>query len=151
MGHLVSIVYRPRDAESSAEAYTRVPLQNTELVAGFGIAGDAKGGGPERHLNIMSQETLQQLGAEGFSVEPGRMGEQLILSGLDVNALPAGARIRIGQTACVMVGIPRTGCGKFERNQGKLKQEAAGRLGMMARVDVGGLIAVGDPVAVLSE
>ena len=85
MGNLVSIVYRPANAESSPEAYARVPIAAVELVAGFGIEGDAKGGGKDRNLNIMSAKTMGQLGTEGFTVEPGKMGEQLILDGLDVD------------------------------------------------------------------
>jgi MOSC domain-containing protein YiiM len=51
----------------------------------------------------------------------------------------------------VEVVEPRTGCGKFEQHQGKLRQAAAGRLGVMARVLVGGSIQVGDPVRLLAE
>ena len=119
MGKLVSIVYRPANAESSPEAYARVPIAAVELVAGFGIEGDAKGGGKDRNLNIMSAKTMGQLGSEGFTVEPGKMGEQLILDGLDVDSLPTGALLKIGDTACIEVTTPRTGCSKFERCQGK--------------------------------
>ena len=151
MGKLVSIVYRPADAQPSEESYTRVPLSEAELLKGKGIAGDAKGGAGDRNLNIMAAETLGALATEGFTVEPGRMGEQLILEGLEVNSLPEGARLQIGDRACVVLTIPRTGCSKFERQQGKLREEAAGRLGMMARVEVGGRIAIGDTVTVLDS
>ncbi len=150
MYKLVSIVYRPETAQSSPEAYTRIPLTEANLVAGYGIDGDAKGGGSDRNLNIMSAETMKELGSEGFTVEPGKMGEQLILDGLDIDSLPKGARLKIGDTACVVVTIPRTGCSKFERFQGKRRDDAASRLGMMARVEVGGKIAVGDTVTIVS-
>jgi MOSC domain-containing protein YiiM len=146
---LTSIVYRPRNAQASAEGYTREPLKNALLVAGHGIEGDAKAGGCGRNLNIMSAEVLEQLAAEGFVVGPGRMGEQLILSGIDVNSLPVGARLQIGETARVELTGPRTGCAKLERHQGISREVGAGRIGMMARVEAGGRIAVGDAVTVL--
>jgi MOSC domain-containing protein YiiM len=149
VGRLVSIVYKPAGAAVFPAGYTRVPLQEAELVAGHGIAGDVKGSGRDRQLNIMSAETTARLGAEGFVTEAGKLGEQLVLTGVDVDALPGGARLRIGEAACVEVTIPRTGCAKLELHQGKPRQEAAGRLGMMARVVVGGRIAVGDPVTVV--
>jgi MOSC domain-containing protein YiiM len=149
MGELVSVVYKPKDGAASAEGYTRVPLQQAQLVAGYGIEGDAKGGDGERQLNIMSTESLQMLAREGFHTGPGRMGEQLIVAGLAVDSLASGARVRIGERACVEVVKPRTGCAIFEQHQGKLREEAAGRLGVMARVLVGGLIRVGDPVRLL--
>jgi MOSC domain-containing protein YiiM len=146
MSQLASIVCKPRDAKLSETGYTRAPRQQVELIEAYGIDGDAKGGGPDRHLNVMAAETLQALAREGFHTAPGQMGEELIIAGLAIDCLPSGARLRSGESACIEVVEPRTGCAKFERHQGKLRQEAAGRLGVMARVVAGGPIRVGDPV-----
>jgi len=150
MGELVSIVYKPQDAVSDAAGYGRTPLREARLVVGHGIDGDAKGGSPKRHLNLMAAEAVQTLADEGFCASPGQLGEQLILSGVAVDALPMGTRLQIGPSACVELTEPRTGCGKFERHQGKQKEEAAGRLGMMARVVAEGTIRVGDPVRLVT-
>jgi MOSC domain-containing protein YiiM len=149
MGQLLSIVYKPRDAVSDVAGYARPPLPEARLIVGHGIDGDAKGGSPNRHLNIMAAETVHALQGEGFRASPGQLGEQLILSGIDVDALPVGTRLQIGASACVELTEPRTGCGKFERHQGKRKEEASGRLGMMARVIAEGIIRVGDPVQIV--
>lgn len=149
MGRLTEIVMRPKGAPCSETGYTRVPLSEAQLVEGYGIQGDAKGGAEMRNLNIMSAETLQRLATEGFVTEPGRMGEQLAVSGVDIDALPAGARLQIGDAACIEITKPRTGCSKLERYQGKPLRASSGRLGMMARVIRGGRIAVGDNVVLL--
>lgn len=149
MSKLASIVYKPQDALPSEEGYTRVPLQEARLVAGYGIEGDAKGGHPERHLNIMSAETVQTLGGEGFRTAPGQLGEQLLLAGLVVDDLLPGTHLQIGETARVEIVRPRTGCVIFEKHQDRQRQEAAGRLGMMAQVVESGVIRVGDSVKVL--
>ena len=99
----------------------------------------------------MSQERLEELSTEGFQATPGRMGEQLIVAGLDLNSLPNGTRLQIGETACVELTEPRTGCGTFERHQGKNREDAAGRLGMMAHVVAEGVIALGDSVQVVES
>jgi MOSC domain-containing protein YiiM len=148
MSELVSIVYKPRKATPTEDGYTRVPRQQALLVADYGIEGDAKGGSPKRQLNVMSARVVEELTAEGFQAAPGQLGEQLIVEGVEVDALPLGTRLTIGEQACVEIIEPRTGCGKFERYQGRSPKEAAGRLGMMARVVIGGEIAVGDPVRV---
>ena len=77
------------------------------------------------------------------------MGEQLILADVEIDGLPAGARLRIGWSACIEVTKLRTGCGKFERCQGRSKEEARGRLGQTARVVTAGIIRIGDPVHVV--
>lgn len=146
MSEVISIVYKPEGSESRPNSYTRLPLTEAQLIAGYGIEGDAKGGGTERHLNIMSDETLAALNAEGFLTKPGELGEQLIVKGLDVDSLPVGTRLKIGEAALVEVAVPRTGCAVFERHQSKSPKLATGRLGVLAKVIEGGKIRVGDPI-----
>ena len=150
MGELISIVYKPQGAAPQEGNYTRLPLQEAHLVVGQGIEGDVKGTGATRQLNVMAIGSVEDLAGEGFRANPGSLGEQLILAGVEIDSLPAGARLRIGENACIEVTEPRTGCGKFERYQGKRKEEARGRLGQMARVVIEGTIRVGDLVQVLA-
>src|SRR5207237_263547 len=103
----------------------------------------------QRQINVMSAEALHVLADEGFKTRPGELGEQIVIEGLDVNALPVGARIRLGATAIIEVTMPRTGCDRFEHIQGKFKGLVRGRLGAMVRVVAGGPIAVGDPASIV--
>ena len=150
MALIVSIVYRPRDAATPRpeEHFTRERLERARLVEFQGIEGDAKGGSGDRQLNVMLAEALAQLRHEGFKTGPGELGEQIVIAGLDPAALCPGARLKLGG-AVIEVGIPRTGCARFEAIQGKSKQLAKGRLGVMARVVTGGVVAVGDAVEAL--
>ena len=149
---ITSIVYKPDGTVSDQENhYLRVPLNSANLITGHGIEGDRKGGHPKRHLNLMSFETLEALREEGFSTLPGQMGEQIVIQGLDVEHLAEGDRLQFGDQACIEVVSHRTGCQHFEQVQGKSPQQAAGRMGIMAKVVVGGAINVGDPVKLLQE
>ena len=150
MGELISIVYKPKGADAAEGSYTRLPLPEARLVVGSGIEGDTKGAGKTRQLNIMAADVIENLAKEGFTATPGSLGEQLIVADVEIDSLPAGTRLRIGRSACIEVTEPRTGCGKFERYQGKLKAKARGRLGQMARVVVEGTIRIGDPVHVVA-
>jgi MOSC domain-containing protein YiiM len=149
MPEIVSIVYKPNGlGEDPATHYLRVSVAQAELVAGRGIKGDLKGVA-NRPLNIMSAEVLAKLAREGFKTDPGQMGEQLVVSGLDVNTLAAGSRLQIGDAAVVEIIKPRTGCDRFEAIQDKTAASVQGRMGMMARVIVSGAIRAGDSVKVL--
>lgn len=150
---ITSIVYTPKSiGKRSTDIYDRVAAERVELVAGHGIQGDKKAGGnPQRHLNIMSRETLDQLAREGFKTAPGEMGEQITVSGIDMNSLKPGDRIQLGDSAVVEVSKPRTGCAKFKAVQGFEPSAAVNRLGMMATVIEGGSIAQGDPVRVVAD
>jgi MOSC domain-containing protein YiiM len=148
---VVSIVYTPHEVEvrRPQDRYTRVAAERVRLVEFQGIEGDAKGGTGKRQLNIMSAEQLAELRAEGFKTEPGEMGEQIVVAGVDPATVTVGSRWRIGG-AVLEVTIPRTGCDRFERIQGKAKQSVKGRLGVLARVVTGGEVAVGDAVEPLT-
>lgn len=149
MPSIVSIVYKPDNIESKpANHFARVPLDRAELIAGKGIAGDRKGNGDDRHLNVMSRETLDRLAEEGCKTGPGEMGEQIVVSGLDLATLPNGARIKVGNHAEIEIIKPRTGCSRFEAIQGISPKAVSGRLGAMCRVTIGGAIHIGDAVTV---
>lgn len=148
---IVSITYKPGDAAASEGGFVRIPLTEARLIEHYGIEGDTKGGNPTRNVNVMSAETLERLSGEGFTVTPGKMGEQIILRGLDVNTLPVGARIQLGDAACLEVTGPRTGCDRFEAHQGVDRKKAAGQMGVMTKVVTAGSISVGDPARVLES
>lgn len=148
MGEIASIVYKPHQGPQPRNDYLRIEVSEATLVAGHGIEGDRKAS-RNRQLNVMSFETLKGMVEEGFQTQPGKMGEQIVIRQLDVNTLPLGAKLQLGSEAVIEMIEARTGCSKFERVQLRTKQQAEGRLGMMARVLAGGKIRVGDVVRVL--
>ena len=149
---VASLVFTPRDVEprKPRDRYSRVAVDRVQLVESQGIDGDAKGGTGDRQLNVMLAETLAELAREGFKAGPGELGEQIVIAGLDPAALVQGTQIKLGR-AVIEVGIPRTGCARFESIQGKPKQSAKGRLGAMACVLTGVEVAIGDAVEVLQS
>jgi MOSC domain-containing protein YiiM len=150
MPQLVSIVYQPRDRDYAPNQidFIRVPVETAELVAGHGIRGDRKAGhNRNRQVNLLSAEWLAMAAARGYRAGPGQFGEQLIVDGIDLVALPPGARLALGDTAVLEIVKGRTGCDRLERAQGK-SIEGLGPIGVLARVANGGRIRVGDAVAV---
>jgi MOSC domain-containing protein YiiM len=151
MAQVVSIVYTPADVDRKPrDHYARVPLDQAVLVEGHGIDGDLKGSRGKRQLNVMRAEAVAELDVLGLQTAPGELGEQLVIAGLGPDDLAPGSRIRVGD-AVIEVAIPRTGCDRFEHIQGTSKEDVAGRLGVMARVIVGGSVRVGDAVAVVRD
>jgi len=149
---IVSIVYTPASVERKPKDwYARVPLDHALLVEGHGIEGDLKGSRGQRQLNIMRAEAVAELDALGLQTKPGELGEQLIIAGLDPASLVPGARLRLGESAVIEITRPRTGCDRFEHIQGTSKESMDGRLGVMAKVVIGGEIRVSDAVEIGSE
>lgn len=148
MARVRSITYRPIQVKSDHEnpRFPRVCVEQARLVAGHGIKGDAKAGRhPRRHLNILSHGWIQARAKEGFAVEPGAYGEQLVIEGLVVEQLCAGDRLRVGG-AEIEITQPREGCVKVEHVHGRALPACALPIGMLARVAQSGEIQVGDRV-----
>jgi MOSC domain-containing protein YiiM len=77
-------------------------------VGPLGLEGDRQRdrkhhGGPERALSLFSFETIERLRAEGHPIEPGAVGENLTLGGIDFRSLGPGARLRLGATVLIEV------------------------------------------------
>jgi MOSC domain-containing protein YiiM len=145
---IVSICYRPAHVElRPQDRYARVPIERARLIVNHGIESDTKGTSKARQLNVMSAEVVERLRQEGFRAAPGELGEQLVIAGLEQNAMTPGTRIRLGASAIIEIGNPRTPCSRFAHIQGKSIKEAWGRIGVLARVVSAGEIAVGDEVA----
>ena len=142
--HLASIVYSPQPG-----SFNRRPLAEATLLAGHGIDGDRKGGHPNRNLNVMDQEMLALLAAEGYPTGPGVLGENLIVSGVDISSLAEGSRLRIGLEAEIEVVRLREPCYKLTALDPRMPDSVVDRVGVMARVVESGVIRVGDAVAAL--
>lgn len=147
MAEIVSIMYKPTGVTGKPLPFVRVPSESVELRAKYGMVSDCRAGHPKRQLNIMSVETMDALKREGFLTAPGELGEQLIISGLVVETLVPGDRIRLGETACAEVIELREPCERFEAAQNKPKEQAVNRIGVIARVIESGTIRIGDSVA----
>ena len=146
MGKLISIAY------SNAHGLPRPLHEQATVVAGHGIDGDLRAGrSSARHLNIIDAETLDELKLEGFPVEPGTMGENLVLRGVRLDQQPAGTRLRIGESAIVETTKPREPCTNLTPIDARMPEAVVGRVGVMATVLEGGEIRVGDQVRIVSN
>jgi MOSC domain-containing protein YiiM len=150
MVRLKSIVYKPKGAKSES-GYLRQALDEATLVEGYGIEGDRKGGHPRRNLNVMDDLTLAELAAEGYPTDAGVLGENLILSGIDLRTLPQDTQLRLGSEAIIALGKLREPCEQLTEIDARMPESVVGRVGLMCRVIRSGRIKVGDVVEVLNE
>lgn len=142
------------------------------LIAGIGVEGDVHGGAAVKHrsrarsapespnlrqVHLIHSELHDELLADGFSVAPGQMGENVTTAGVELLALPRGARMRLGADAVIEVTGLRNPCKQLDGiapglMKATLDRDAAGGLvrktGVMAIVLEGGEVRPGDPIGV---
>jgi MOSC domain-containing protein YiiM len=167
MGGLVEAVSR------SATHSMRKPNQLfIRLVTGRGVEGDAHSGATVKHrsrvardpsqpnlrqVHLIHAELHEALQAAGFAIAAGQMGENVTTRGVDLLALPTGARLHLGESALVEVTGLRNPCVQLDGVQpglmaAVLDRDAHGNLirkaGVMAIVLADGEIRPGDPIRV---
>jgi MOSC domain-containing protein YiiM len=143
------------------------------LLAGLGVEDDAHAGVTVKHrsrvaidptqpnlrqVHVIHAELLAELGEAGFRVFPGEMGENITTRGVDLLALPTGARLRFGDGAVVEVTGLRNPCGQLNGvarglmnavlehdEHGEVTRRKAGVCGIVV---AGGDVSPGDAVRV---
>jgi MOSC domain-containing protein YiiM len=159
-------------AASPAHGFSKPILGRIRLLEGLGVEGDAHCGATVKHrsrvakdptqpnlrqVHLIHAELFEELAADGFRVSAGAMGENVTTRGIDLLALPRGARLHLGATAIVEVTGLRNPCWQIDAFRKGLMaaclgRDAAGRLvrktGVMGVVIAGGEVAPGDAIRV---
>jgi MOSC domain-containing protein YiiM len=128
-------------------------LLDVDGVAGDTICDTANHGGPGQAVYAYSVDDLDFWSAElRRPVEPGNVGENLTLTGVDCSHAVIGERWQVGGAVLRVTG-PRTPCrvfaGFLEVPDMIKRFFAAGRPGAYLAVDRPGAVEVGDAVRVL--
>ncbi|WP_445282917.1 MOSC domain-containing protein [Streptomyces sp. DSM 118148] len=153
-------------------SFTKPNRERITLLAGLGVEGDVHAGVTVKHrsrvaqdptrpnlrqVHLIHEELFEEVGASGFRVAAGELGENITTRGIDLLGLPTGALLRIGDEAVVEVTGLRNPCLQIDGFQrGLLKQvvgrDADGRVryraGVMGVVKAGGVVRAGDAISV---
>ena len=158
---------------SGDHTFSKERVSGIALVRGRGVRDDAHFGVMVQHrsrvakdptqpnlrqVHLLHAELLDELGARGFKIEPGQLGENITTRDLDLLGLSTGSLIRIGDTAVVRVTGLRNPCVQIEAFMpgllaAVLDRTADGalvrRAGIMGIVEQGGPVQAGDTVVVI--
>jgi len=157
---------------SPTHTFSKQPQDHIVLLAGLGVEGDAHLGTTVKHrsrvardpnqpnlrqVHLIHAELIDELGAAGFAVTAGTLGENITTRGVDLLGLPTGARLHIGGKAVVEITGLRNPCVQLDNYQkgltaAVLDRDAEGNLirkaGVMGIVLEGGEVRAGDTIRV---
>jgi MOSC domain-containing protein YiiM len=156
---------------SPGHVFSKSTQASIRLIAGIGVDGDAHAGATVQHrsrvaadpwqsnlrqIHLMHAELHDELGAAGFAVTPGSLGENITTRGVPLLTLPVGTILRIGDAVIAITGL-RNPCYQLnEFAKGLMKAltpvDANGQLvrkaGVMGVVVASGTVAAGMPILV---
>ena len=157
---------------SASHTFGKLNQDGIRLLAGLGVEDDAHLGETVQHRSRVAQDPSQpnlrqvhlihaelhdELGARGFDVGAGQMGENVTTCGIDLLGLPTGARLHLGSAAVVEVTGLRNPCAQLDAFRpglmaAVLDRDERGHLirkaGIMGIVLKGGEVRPGDPIRV---
>lgn len=166
---VVSVHSRP------THAFSKASQPFIELVEGCGVRGDAHFGVTVKHrsrvardpsqpnlrqVHLLHEELFEQVAANGLSVLPGQLGENLTTRGIDLLGLAEGTRLRLGANAVIHVTGLRNPCSQIENLKPGLLAAVLARApdgslvrkaGIMGVVIKGGVVKPGDAVVIVHE
>ncbi len=157
---------------SAVHEFSKPVQKCIRLLLGLGVEGDAHLGETVQHrsrvakdptrpnlrqVHLVHAELHDELRAGGFQIVPGAIGENITTRGIDLLALPQGARLHIGRAAVIGVTGLRDPCRQLNDYQPGLMAAVLGRdeqgnlvrkAGIMGVVLAPGEVHAGDPIRV---
>lgn len=159
-------------SKDRSHRFSKQPCDSLVLLEGLGVEGDAHCGATVQHrsrvktdptqpnlrqVHLMQTELLADLRAQGFWVEPGTMGENILTEGIDLLSLPRNTRLKIGTEVVLRITGLRNPCAQLDNYQLGLTQAVLDRdpdgnlllkAGIMAVVESGGPVTLGSPISI---
>jgi MOSC domain-containing protein YiiM len=159
-------------SRDSVHRFSKQPVDEIVLIAGWGIEGDAHAGTTVQHLSrvardpsqpnlrqvhLIHAELFDEVAAAGYEVEAGQLGENVTTRGVDLLALPEGTLLHLGDDAVVRVAGLRNPCHQINGFEPGLLSQVLGRAddgsverkgGVMTVVVAGGVVRPDDDIRV---
>lgn len=152
--------------------FSKQSCDSLVFLEGLGVEGDAHCGETVKHrsrvkadptqpnfrqVHLIHSELLSELRAQGFMVEAGTMGENILTEGIELLSLPKNTLLEIGNEVVLKVTGLRNPCAQLDNYQQGLTQAVLDRdsegglvlkAGIMAVVETGGNVKLKDLITV---
>lgn len=79
---------------SAVRGVQKASVGTARFTPAWGMEGDAHGGSWHRQVSLLSAERVAAFNEQGAGVSSGAFGENLVVAGIDFQALPVGTRLR---------------------------------------------------------
>jgi MOSC domain-containing protein YiiM len=160
-------------SRSKTHSFSKRNEMSIRLVEGLGVEGDAHFGATVKHrhsiqknphapnlrqVHLIDAERLEEFARDGFDVQPGEMGENVTVRGVNLLDLPQGTKLQLGERVLIEITGLRKPCSLIDKFKTGLLAETISRredgrvlwkAGVMSVVLRGGDIHTGDAITVI--
>ncbi|MBE6054858.1 MAG: MOSC domain-containing protein [Clostridium sartagoforme] len=125
-------------------------VNEATFIEDFGIEGDAHAGKWHRQVSLLAFEKIEEFRNKGGKVNFGAFGENLVVEGFELNKLPVGQRLEVGEVLLEVTQI-----GKECHDKCAIYYQVGECImpsnGIFTRVIKGGEVRVGDKCNLLEN
>lgn len=82
--------------KSEKKGTAKKRIDEINLIENFGLEGDAHGGNWHRQVSLLDFQKINDFNKEGGNVVFGDFGENLVIEGIEVDKLPIGQKLQVG-------------------------------------------------------
>lgn len=136
----------------SKEKGTAKHTKNTvNIVKGFGVENDAHGGNWHRQVSLLSKDSVREFEnkTNGKRIPEGAFGENILISGINLQKLPIGTILKSGKVRLRITQIGKE-CHKGCSIKNTVGDCIMPREGVFSIVENGGTVSVGDEIEIES-
>lgn len=156
---------------NAQHTFSKQQCDSIELIAGYGVRGDAHAGKTVQHLSrvkvdpyapnlrqvhLIHEELFSELAHHGYNIQPGDLGENITTSGINLLSLSEGTQLHLGSGAVVEITGLRNPCKQIENFRTGLLECVVSRdgerifrqTGVMGIVRKGEIVKPGDTIQI---
>ncbi|MCF0148096.1 MAG: MOSC domain-containing protein [Clostridium sp.] len=118
-------------------------VNEATFIEEFGIEGDAHAGKWHRQVSLLAFEKIDEFRKKGGDVDFGAFGENLVVEGFELNKLPIGQKLEVGEVLLEVTQIGKE-CHDKCAIYYQVGECIMPKNGIFTRVLKGGKVSVGD-------
>lgn len=133
---------------SEKKGTLKTEIKEANFIEDFGIENDAHAGKWHRQVSLLGFEKIEEFRKKGANVDFGAFGENLVIEGIELQELPIGQKIQIGE---VILEVTQIGKKCHDRCQiyYQVGDCIMPRNGIFTKVLKGGKVAIGEECSLI--
>lgn len=137
---------------SKEKGEMKTPVPRARVVEDYGIEGDVHAGAPVKQVSLLDKSEIEEMEERtGVDLNPGDFAENLTTEGLDIDSVPVGTKLSVGDEVRLEVSQIGKTCHDDCVIKDKTGECIMPKKGLFFRAIQGGTISPGDEIELLEE
>lgn len=135
---------------SKEKGEIKTPVPRARVLEDYGIEGDVHAGSPVKQVSLLDKSEIEEMEERtGVDLNPGDFAENLTSQGLDLDSIPVGTKLSVGDDVKLEVSQIGKTCHDDCVVKDKTGECIMPKKGLFFQVIQGGTISPGDEIELM--